>query len=179
VEEEPCRGYSQLSWHSPCCSAQAKRPVRSGQSRSSIAVRAPSFRRKHRSGRCPVGPAVPATGNRLSAPKRLFLISARDALPEWWISTGCGSSHLPSGALGNDLGKSPHQRLAARLRAAQRPLCRAADGMDRYDDPLATVELSFPTLLAAVRTPSGRDFPMSCRRPRSRARASSLSRAGK
>jgi hypothetical protein len=85
VEEERCRAYSQLSSRSPCCSAQAKQSVRSGQSRNSVAVRAPSFRRKHRSGRCPVeaqGPTAPATGNRLSAAKRLFRISAGDALPE-------------------------------------------------------------------------------------------------
>src|SRR3954463_3256970 len=76
VEKERCKVYSQLSSLSPCCSAQAKRSVRSGQNRSSIAARAPSFRRKHRSGRFRVeaqGPTVPATGNR-SAPKRLFRI---------------------------------------------------------------------------------------------------------
>jgi hypothetical protein len=108
VEEERCTVYSQLSSRSPCCSAQAKRPARSGQSRSSIAVRTPPFRRKHRSGRCPVeaqGPTVPATENRLSAPKRLFRTSAGDALPELadlvataWMNDAARLGKLPSRA---------------------------------------------------------------------------------
>ena len=94
------------------------------------------------------------------------------------ISTGYGSSHLPVGAIGNDLGKIPHQGLAAHLERRSAPYVEPLMGWIADDDPLATISSGFRHW-AAVPTPSGTDFPMSCRPLRSRARVSSLPRAEK
>jgi hypothetical protein len=68
-------------------------------------------------------------------------------------------------------------RLVFERRSA--PYVEPLMGWTADDDPLAAVELSFPTLRAAVHYAERQGLPYVVQRSRSRARASSLSRAEK